>query len=614
MRSLLPSLLRPLAVALACAAALANAGPAGAEPAHAIAMQGEPALPEGFDHFPFVNPEAPQGGRLVYGVSGDFENVNPIIVQGAASTARGMFLDPEFGNLVFESLMFRSPDEPFTLYGLLAESVETDAERTFVEFTLNPQARFSDGRPVRVEDVIFTTDMMRQPGIVRPQYTNWLSRVDRIEKVGERGIRFTLKEGADRETPLLLAGLPVLPEHDYDRETFGRTTLRPLVGSGPYRIERVEAGQRIVYAKNADYWGRDLNVKQGIDNYDEVVVEYFRDANALFEAFKRGLFHIYQERNPTQWATGYDFPAAQDGRVVKERFETGRSANLTAFFFNTRRPLFADVRVREAVASLFDFEWANANLHHGTYTRTVSFFDNSELSSVGRPADEAERAFLAGFPEAVTPEAMEGTLRPPVTDGSGNDRAVLREAVETLREAGYTLDGRTMTGPDGRPLAFEIVVQTDEQQRTALAYARTLSRIGITANVRLVDDSQYQKRRSEFDYDVILSALTGSLSPGAEQLNRWGSASRDAGGSFNFAGAADPAIDAAIDWMVRATSREEFVSAVRAYDRILLSGHYVVPLYHVADQWLARWHFIQHPETSPLTGYYLPSFWREREG
>ena len=591
--------------------ALGATSPVSAAPMHGIAMQGEPALAEGFDHFPFVDPDAPQGGRMVYGVAGDFENVNPIIVQGAASTARGMFFDPEFGNLVFESLMFRSPDEPFTLYGLLAESVETDEERTFVEFTLNPEARFSDGRPVRVEDVIFTTDMMKQPGIVRPQYTAWLTRVDRIEKVGSHGVRFTFNERADRETPLLLAGLPVLPEHDYDRETFGRTTLRPLVGSGPYVIAEVQAGQRILYRKDPDYWARDLPVKRGLDNYDEIVVEYFRDTNAQFEAFKRGLFHIYQERNPTQWAVGYDFPAAQNGDVIKETFPTGRSANMTAFFFNTRRPVFADVRVREAVASLFDFEWANANLHHGTYTRTVSFFDNSELSSVGRPASEEERAFLARFPDAVTPEAMEGEQRPPVTDGSGSDRSVLRDAVATLRDAGYSLQGRTMTGPDGRPLAFEIVVQTNEQQRTALAYSRTLARIGIEASVRLVDDSQYQKRRSEFDYDMILSALTGSLSPGAEQVNRWGSASRDAGGSFNFAGTADPAIDAAIDWMVRARSREEFVAAVRAYDRILLSGHYVVPLYHVADLWLARWHFIRHPETSPLTGYYLPSFWRQ---
>ena len=606
------SFARPLALALTVSAfSLVGAF---AEPMHGISMQGEPELPEGFDHFPFVDADAPKGGRMTYGVAGDFDNLNPIIVQGASTTARGMFFDPEFGNLVFESLMFRSPDEPFTLYGLLAESVETDDDRTFVEFQLNPAAKFSDGKPVRVEDVLFTTEMMKQPGVVRPQYTNWLSRVERIEKVGERGVRFTFNERADRELPLLLAGLPVMPEHIFDRETFGRTTLEPLVGSGPYEITEVAAGQRIVYRRDSDYWGADLPVKRGLDNYDEIVVEYFRDTNAQFEAFKRGIFHIYQERNPRQWQTGYDFPAVASGDVIKESFQTGRSASLTAFFFNTRRPVFAERAVREAVASLFDFEWANANLHHGAYTRTVSYFDNSELSSVGRPADAAEREFLARFPGAISPEAMEGELRPPVSDGSGSDRTILRSALETLRSAGYSIVNGTMTGPDGAPLAFELMVQTTEQQRTALAYSRTLSRIGIDATVRQVDDSQYQKRRQEFDYDIILSQLTGSLSPGAEQVNRWGSASRDAGGSFNFSGVADPAIDAALDWMVRARSREEFVSATRAYDRLLLSGHYVVPLYHVNDQWLARWNFIQHPETTPVTGYYLPAFWRAAEG
>lgn len=587
--------------------------PALAQPMHAIAMHGEPAMEDGFEYFPFVNPDAPQDGRMVYGVAGDFDNLNPVIVQGAATTARGIFFDPEFGNLVFETLMFRSPDEPFTLYGLLAESIETDEDRTFVEFQLHPEARFSDGKPVRPEDVIFTTDMMRQPGVVRPHYTNWLSRVERIEKVGERGVRFTFNESADRELPLLLAGLPVLPEHDHDRETFARSTLRPLVGSGPYLIHTVQAGQRIVYRRNPDYWGRDLPVKQGLDNHREIVVEYFRDVNAQFEAFKRGIFHIYQERDPRHWEIAYDFPAVTNGDVVKDTFETGRSAPMTAFFFNTRRPVFQNREVRAAVASLFDFEWANANLHHGTYTRTVSFFDNSDLSSVGHPADEREREFLAPFADEVLPEAMEGSLKPPVSDGSGSDRAILRAAMDQLGEAGYTISNGRMTGPDGRALAFEILVQTQEQQRTALAFARTLSRIGITANVRYVDDAQYQKRRQEFDYDMILSQHTGTSSPGAEQVNRWGSASRDAGGSFNFAGAQSPAIDAALETMVRARTREEFVSAVRAYDRILISGAYVVPLYHVADQWLARWDFIKHPETSPVTGYYLPAFWSERE-
>lgn len=582
-----------------------------AEPRHGIAMHGEPAVPQGFDHLPFVNPDAPQGGSISYGVVGDFDNLNPVIVRSAATTARGIFFDPEYGNLVFEPLMFRSPDEPFTLYGLLAETVETDAERTFVEFQLRPEARFSDGRPVRPEDLLFTTEMMRRPGVVRPQYTNWLSKVETIEKVGERGIRFTFNERGDRELPLLLASLPVLPEHEFDRDTFERTTLDPLVGSGPYTIAAVEAGRRIVYQRDPDYWGKDLPLKRGLDNYDEITIEYFRDGNVQFEAFKRGIFHVFPDTNPRHWQTAYDVPAVADGRIVKESFRSSRPPLLTAFFFNTRRPVFADRDVRAALASLFDFEWANANLHYGAFTRTTSYFDGSDLSSVGRPAGEAERRLLAPYGDDIPQSVLEGAWRPSVSDGSGSDRKLLRAAVDLLSTAGYRLDGGRMLGPDGRPLAFEILVQTTDQQRVALAYARTLGRIGVAANVRQVDDAQYQLRRQSFDYDLIMSGLTGSLSPGAEQVNRWGSAARDGRGSFNFAGVAEPAVDAMIAAMVNARSREDYVPAVRAFDRVLIAGQYIVPLYHIGEQWLARWSDIRHPEKTPLTGYYLPSFWRE---
>jgi peptide/nickel transport system substrate-binding protein len=586
-------------------------GRAAAEPAHAIAMQGEPALAEGFDHVPYVNPDAPQGGIMRYGVFGTFDNLNPIIVRGATTTARGIWFDPEFGNLVFEPLMQRSPDEPFTMYGLLAETVETDDARSFVEFTLNPDARFSDGKPVRVEDVLFTTEMMKVPGVVRPHYTNWLSKVDRIEKVGERGVRFTFNDQADRELPLLLAGLPVLPEHGFDRETFERTTLEPLVGSGPYVIDRVEPGRRIVYRKNLDYWAKDLPIKRGIDNYDGIVVEYFRDANTQFEAFQKGLFHVLGEGNPRRWETAYDFPAVRDGRVVKETFQTGRPAGVYGFFFNTRRPVFRDRDVREALGLLFDFEWVNQNLYYGGYQRISGYFANSELSSVGQPASEAEKALLAPFPEAVTPEVMAGEWQPPVSDGSGSDRRLMREAVEALQAAGFTFSGGRMTGPDGDPLSFEILVQNADQERIALGYARTLSRVGIEADVRQVDDAQYQLRKQSFDYDMLIAPFNGTLSPGAEQRGRWGSASAEAPGSFNYAGVANPAADAMIDAMTSARTREEFVDAVRAYDRILISGQYLVPLFYLGEQRLARWNFVKHPEVTPLTGYHLPAFWMD---
>ncbi|MCW4114564.1 extracellular solute-binding protein [Aurantimonas sp. MSK8Z-1] len=585
------------------------AGPARAAPAHAIAILGEPALPAGFDHLPYVDPDAPQGGVMRYGVYGTFDNLNPVIVKSALTTARGLWLDREFGNLVFEPLMQRSVDEPFTMYGLLAETVETDPDRSYVEFQLNPKAKFSDGEPVRPEDVLFTVDMLRQYG--RPIYANWLRPAVKIEKVGAHGVRFTFDNTADRETPLLIAGLPVLPEHAFDHAQFGNTTLKPVIGSGPYVIADVQPGQRITYKKNPDYWGKDLPIKRGLDNYDEISIDYFRDANAQFEAFKKGLFYVYLEGNPRHWQTAYDFPAAGDGRVVKESFQTKTPVGMRAFVFNTRRKVFSDVRVRKALSLLFDFEWANANLYYGAYKRTESFFEGSELSSIGKPASDREKQLLAPYADELEPDVMAGTYHPAVSDGSGSDRTLLREAVNELKAAGYDFKGRQMVGPDGAPLGFEIMVQTAEEERIASAYQRTLARIGVAVSIRQPDDATYQQRKQDFDYDMLLFTYYASLSPGVEQVGRWGSSSKDAPGSFNYAGVGDPGVDALIAKMVTATTREEFVDTVRAYDRLLISGHYVVPLFNIGEQWLARWSFIQHPDVTPITGYYLPAFWRD---
>ncbi|MFY0735389.1 ABC transporter substrate-binding protein [Aurantimonas sp. NFXS3] len=572
-------------------------------------MQGEPTLPADFDHLPYANPDAPQGGTMRYGVFGTFDNLNPVIVRGALTTARGLWFDKQFGNLVFEPLMQRSMDEPFTMYGLLAETIETDDARSFVEFQLNPEATFSDGKPVRPEDVLFTVEMLREHG--RPMYANWLRPAVEIEKVGENGVRFTFDDTADRETPMLISGLPVLPEHAFDRDTFEQTTLEPVIGSGPYVIDTVEPGQRIVYRKNPAYWGKDLPVKQGFDNYETIAIEYFRDANAQFEAFKKGLSHIYIEGDPNHWRTAYDFPAVTRGDVVLESFTSGAPSNMLGFVFNTRRDVFADRAVRKGLSMLFDFEWANHNLFYDAYARTGSFFQNSELSSFGRPASDEEQTLLGDHVDAVDPEVLDGSYAPMQTDGSGSDRKALQAAVSALRDAGYQFEGRSLIGPDGKPLAFEILVQSSEQERIALAYKRSLDRVGIQATIRQVDDAQYQARKNAYDYDMILATYSASLSPGAEQVYRWGSVSRDLPGTFNYAGAADPALDTMIGEIVGARSREDFVTAVRAYDRLLISGYYVLPLFHLPEQWLARWKFIQHPETTPLYGYQLPAFWRD---
>ncbi len=602
------TLRRPLAAAVAAGLGFGLMPQlAAAAPMHGIAIIGEPALPADFDHLPYVNPDAPKGGKVTYGVVGTFDSLNSYIVQGGTTSARGLS-DPVFGNLVFESLMMRSADEPFTLYGLIAESIETPPDRSWVEFTLNPLAKFSDGEPVKVEDVIFTAEILRDKG--RPTaLTAVLSKLESIEPVGERGVRFNITPGeSDREMPLILGLMPVLPKHTIDPETFDKSTLTPIIGTGPYILVDVKAPDYTIYRKNPDYWAADLPIKRGFDNYDEIRVDYYRDANTLFEAFKKGLYDIQPEGDPAAWYTNYDFPAVTDGRVVKEVFKTGSPKGMTGFAFNTRRPLFSDMRVRKALAKLLDFDWINANLYHGAFVRAAGFYNDSELSSIGVPASEAEKALLAPFPDAVDPVVMAGEYRPV----SASDRTALRDVVEELKEAGYELrDGKMVNVATGAPFAFEIVVTTPEDERLALAYQRTLERIGVAVTIRTVDATQFQQRRQTFDFDMIRNTWGASLSPGNEQINRWSATVADVQGSFNYPGAREPAIDTLIEAMLTAETREDFVAAVRAYDRVLISGYYTVPFFYLPEQWVARWTRIERPEMTSLTGYSLPTWWAQ---
>ena len=598
--------MRPiLRSAFTCLALLTLHAVAAAEPTHGIAMHGEPALPADFQHFPYVNPDAPKGGRIDYSVQGSFDSLNPLIVQGDG--ARGL-LDQTFGNTVFDTLLMRSRDEAFTLYPLLAQTVETDAERSFVEFTLDPRARFSDGHPVTPEDVIFTMELYRDKA--RPLYQRWIKTVERMEKVGEHGVRFTFNDKADRESPLLLALLPILSKASTDAGTFDKSSLKPLVSSGPYVVDSVRPGESVTLKRRADYWAKDIPSKRGFDNFDEIRINYFRDENTMFEAFKKGVIDIHLESDSGRWATGYDFPAATDGRIVKETFETGLPSGMLGFVMNTRRPVFKDRAVRVALAGLFDFEWANKNLFNDAYTRTKSYFDGSVLAAHGNPASDAEKALLAPFPDAVLPEVMAGTWAPPQSDGTGRDRAFLKKGFDALKAAGYSMEDGRLVGPDGRPLSFEILLNGNASVPIGVAWQRTLERLGIQVAIRSVDSAQYLQRQQTYDYDVILQSYSASLSPGGEQVGRWGSASRDLDGTYNFAGVADPAVDAMIDALVKARSREDFVTAVRAYDRVLISGAYVVPLYHRPEQWVARWKHIEHPDKTPVYGYQLPAWWR----
>jgi peptide/nickel transport system substrate-binding protein len=433
-RPIAPRAVATLLVAGGLIAAAAGA-PCLAAPKHAIAMHGEPALPPDFTAFPYVNPHAPKGGQFTKGIFGSFDTLNPFNGKGLPA---GDVAAPEaMRGKVIESLMTRGYDEPFTLYGLLAQSVDTDPDRTFVTFDLNPKAAFSDGAPVTADDVIFSWQLLRDHG--HPRYRTFYAKVKTATALGPRTVRFDFGGDTDREMPLILGLMPVLARHAVDPDRFEETTLTPLLGSGPYVVSEVDAGRSLTLRRNPAWWGRDLAVNRGLWNFDTIRLDYYRDTNNLFEAFKKGLFDVNPETDPGRWETGYDFPAVRDGRVVKEEFPYGLPKVTTALVFNTRRPVFADARVREAVSMLFDFEWINRSFFFGRYRRTASYFEGSELSAHGRPASAAERALLAPFPGAVRDDVMAGTWSPPVSDGSGNDRDTLRRALALFREAGYEL-------------------------------------------------------------------------------------------------------------------------------------------------------------------------------
>jgi peptide/nickel transport system substrate-binding protein len=575
---------------------------AAAEIAHAIAMHGVPAMTDDFATLPYADPDAPQGGRLVQGVLGTFDSVNPLIVKGLAVQATRGY--------VIESLMARGYDEPFTLYGLLARTIETDDARGYVTFALDPAAHFSDGTPVTAADVIFSWQLLRDHG--RPNHRTYYSKVAGAEALDARTVRFDLGAGNDRELPLIIGLMPVLPKHAIDVATFEETSFAKPVGSGPYVVADVDPGKSVTLKRDPNYWGRKLPINRGLWNFAELRFDYYRDANTYFEAFKSGLYDVRAENDPGRWQSGYDFPAVRDGRIVKEAFANGLPKLSSNFVFNTRRPIFADIRVRQALSLLFDAQWINHNFFFDLYRRSAGFFDGSELSAYRRPADARERALLAAFPGVVRGDVLDGTWMPPTSDGSGRDRANLHDALTLLAAAGYELKGTTLRErASGRPLSFEIMVANRDDERMAIAYASSLARAGITAQVRLLDAVQYDQRRLSFDFDMIQCRWEQSLSPGNEQSIYWGSAAADQPGSRNYMGVRSPAVDATIAAILAARERGDFVAAVRVLDRLLISGSYVVPLFYLPEQWVAHRDYIAHPLRTSLYGY-LPETWWHR--
>jgi peptide/nickel transport system substrate-binding protein len=566
-----------------------------ATPKHGIAMHGEPALPPDFKNLPYANPDAPQGGILKQAVTGTFDSVSPFIVKGTAATGIRTY--------VFESLLGRNWDEAFTLYGLLAESIDTSDDRQTFTFKIRPEAKFSDDTPVTAGDVVFSMETLRDKG--RPNFKNAFSKITKYETPDDHTITFH-QEAGDRELPMIIGLMPILPKHAWEGKAFDETSLDPIIGSGPYVIGEVKAGESIIYRKNPGYWGKNLPLSRGVWNFDTVRFDYYRDANAAFEAFKKGDADVRIEGDPVRWATGYDFPAVKDGRVILEKIAQRSPAPASGFAFNTRRKFFADARVREALVYAFDFEWANANLFSNAYQRTYGYYSGSEFSSRGKPADAGESSIIG---TGLRADFVDGSYALPVSDGSGRDRKQLRKAVGLLGAAGWTIKDASLVNADGDVLSFTISVQNKDQEKIALHYQRTLQQIGIKADVRIVDSAQFASLQKTYDYDMIPATWYNSLSPGNEQKFYFGSEGKTVEGTRNYPGIADPKVDAAIAAMLAATSQEDFASAVRAEDRLLVSGFYTIPFYDAGGQWVARWNTIGRPEKQPLPGFEGTTLW-----
>lgn len=567
---------------------------------HGIAMHGDLKYPADFAHFDYVNPDAPKGGEVRLAATGTFDSFNPFIIKGNPADGIGR---------IYDSLLVSSADEAFSQYGLLAETVEYPSDRSWVAFTLRPEARWHDGRPVTADDVIWTFETLRTHGL--PFYRAYYGNVEKVEKIGDRRVKFTFKAGENRELPLILGQLAILPKHYWESRDFTKTTLEPPLGSGPYKIAGFEPGRRVSYKRVEDYWGKNLPVNVGRDNFDMIHYDYYRDETVALEAFKAGEYDLRPENSSKAWATAYNFPAVASGAVRKEEIPHDRSTGMQGFVFNTRRPLFRDPRVRQALAYLFDFEWSNRTLFYGQYKRTRSYFENSELAATGLPS-AAERALLEPFRDELPPEVFTRAYAPPATDGSGHMRENLRKAMQLFAAAGWRIDKRTRKlthSETGQVMDFEILLVSPLFERIVLPFKQNLSRLGITANVRTVDSAQYRQRLDDFDFDMIVASWGQSLSPGNEQRNFWSSAYADRLGSRNLTGIKSPAVDALVEGLIAAPDRESLVQHVRALDRVLQWGHWVIPHWHIPYDRLAYWDKFGRPEITPAQGAQLDTWW-----
>jgi microcin C transport system substrate-binding protein len=563
---------------------------------HAIAMFGEPKYPPNFRHFDYVNPDAPKGGLLRLGAAGTFDSFNPYIIKGNPAAGIGA-----------ETLTVASADEPFTRYGLIAETITWPDDRSWVEFTLRREARWHDGQPITVDDVIYSFEILKSKGA--PEFRFYYRPIEKAERTGERSVRFTFNQAGNRELPLIAGEIPVLPKHYWESRDFERTTLEPPLLSGPYRIAAFEAGRFVLVERVADYWGRDLPVNRGTDNFDRIRTDYFRDETVLRQALKAGTLDFRVENQAKAWALDYDTPAVRAGWLIKKAFPHERPAGMQAFVLNTRRAVFADRRVREAINYAFDFEWTNRILFFDQYTRTKSYFANSELASSGLPEGE-ERAMLERYRDRLPAEVFEREFTVPETDGSGWPRQNLETALRLLQSAGWEVrDMRLVNATTGEPMRFEILIVQPAFERIILPFIRNLRRLGIDARLRLVDESQYINRIRAFDFDMTVLSWGQSHSPGNEQRNFWTSAAADSPGSRNWAGIKDPVVDDLVEAVITAPDRETLKARTHALDRVLLWGFYVIPNWHVNVDRVLYWDKFGYPETGKPLGALLDTWW-----
>lgn len=588
-----PEIFKRLRRAATLTMALLVAAAAGAEPQHGIAMYGRPALPPDFVSLPYVNPDAPKGGRIILAEPGGFDSLNPYILKGNAPWGLGLH--------TVETLMGRSIDEPFTLYGLLAESVETDEARTWVEFVLRPEARFSDGSPVTIEDVMWSYETLGTQG--HPRYRTAWAKVAKMEQTGPRSVRFTFS-APDRELALLMGMRPILEKAQWQGKDFAATTLEPPVGSGPYVVAGFEPGRQITFRRNPDYWGRDLPFNRGQHNLDEIRYDYFADAGVIFQAFTAGVITSLRESSAAKWQTQYDFPSVASGEVVKAEIPNRRPSGITGLVMNTRNPIFADWRVREAMILAFNFEFINQTINLGTEPRITSYFSNSVLGTDHGPAAGRVAEFLAPFAADLPPGTIEGYELPVGDAARAIDRKNLRQALKLFEEAGWTVQDGALKNPEGKPFDFEIVLASGatESQTVVDIYAEALKTIGITPRVTVVDSAQYTERTNSYAFDMAWYSRSFSLSPGNEQTLYWGSAGVTEPGTRNWMGMAVPAADAMVRNLVGAGDYDELIASTQALDRILTAGRYVIPVWFSDVSRIAHSSHLHYPETIPLYG------------